>query len=270
MAKNNTYSQEQIEWLKENSSLHSNLSKEFNKVFNENKTEHAIRQICFRNNIERYKKQNDWLRKNASKYYIEELLDKFNKKFYNFNMDIEALYKRLKNNNIEYKQHIILNKKEIEWLKNNSKNKTLVQIEKEFNEKFGKDTTSLKYMINKLNIVRFSKEFGKDRKQTRTCSKYVYERVDNIVGGELYETFKSNYRKKSHIMYEKYHNVIVKDEEQCVIHLDNNYNNFEKDNLYLIDKKAYRTYLSSGYKNEILETKLNALKVSEILALTKE
>lgn len=264
------YTQEQIDWLRKNAPLHYNLAKEFNQTFDTNKTNHEIIQVCFRNKIKRYEKQNQWLKQNASKYYIEELLDKFNKKFYNFNMSLDSLYKRLKNNNIEYKQHLILNDKEINWILENSKGKTLIELEKEFNKIFNKDVTSLKYILKKYNITRFSKKFGKDIKQTRICQNYIYERTNNIVGGELYETFKNNYRRKAHIVYEQYHNITINDNTHIVIHLDNNYNNFEKDNLYLISKKAYRSYLSSRYNNQTLLTKINALKVSEIQQLIKE
>lgn len=260
------YTQEQVEWLRKNISYHNNIQKAFNEKFDTNRSEQYIRTLCYRFKIKRYEEQNKWLRENAKGRYLGDILTLFNEKFYPFEMKINTLFHRLENNDIEYKKWHVT-EEDICWLKENAKGKKINEITENYNNHFNKKVTPnlIGYLCKSRNIIRFNDKFGADRNSTRNYGTYIFERI-----GKDNENFNVSYRRKSNIMYEKYHNVKVDDENEIVIHLDNNRNNFDKENLYKLSRKAYKIYNTSRYNNQTLQTKLNALKVSEILQIIKE
>lgn len=287
----------------------SEIREEFNKVFNENRTYDSIKNVLRKKGIPkkiRDKNENlrpnysiytekekiDWLKENRNNYAsLKLLLIDFNKKF-NFNLSYVAfrhiIYKhRIKSD--KRKNPNSYSEEQKKWVKENYKNymsqyrfntKSFVN---DYCEKFGVllEEYSAKYLIKSICKL----EMNYDPKYTYyeyMCEAYPlgHERIihrewfvkvnNETLIGKKRRNDRFNYRRKTHIIYEKYHNIKVDDEKQIVIQLDDDFDNFNKDNLYLISRKAYQIYIGTKYKNECLETKLNALKISEIYALIKE
>ena len=278
-------------------------TEEFNKHFGENKSYHNIKGTIRYYGIPKLtydslknigpkrvyeKKHIDWLKENRKTQSLKELLEKFNKEFglklkYGA---FKALVRDYKIKNEKRSDPHMYSDEEISWILNNYKKylsysyfeykKFKIDLEKEFG--LNMTTGKLKHLMRKkLNLcLNFNK---------KTVSHFAMQErfpigFEKKIQGEWFVKIKNdyakksdqryNYRKKSHILYEQYHNVEVNDKTHIVIYLDNNFNNFGKENLYLISRKAYKIYFGTKYKNENLETKLNALKVSEIKQLIKE
>ena len=115
--KNIVYSQEQIDWVKDNIDLYyyKELCEEFNKKFNMDIPVHRIQYIAQRNGIKKTKlfgggapakkytiEQEEWLKEFASNYYIEEILEKFNVHF-NTNLNYNKMYHLLQRLDIKLK-----------------------------------------------------------------------------------------------------------------------------------------------------------------------
>lgn len=237
--KRNSYTNEQKEWLKENYSFYNKLTEcrlAFNEKFNLDLTHSAFDHLTDRLNIS-FRNKPIKLSKEQKKWILDN-----------------------------YKNYIGDNHYYTDKLCNDFKNKFNIEI-----------THSYVYQFLKLN--------GQDKPYSNPNHFIFPIGYEKLVGNQWYvkvsdkpqfikencrENQRHNYRRKANVLYEQYHNVKVDDETQIVIHIDENINNFEKDNLYLLSKKAERILVGSKYKNEDTKTRLNAIKVSEILALTKE
>lgn len=235
----------------------------------------------------------NWLKEHREKYVsLEEMKNDFNKKF-DFNTTVFALKGLLYKNNIKTKTNIQrhphwYSDEEKQWILDNydkyieNENFMALDFIKDFNKKFDlcikpsdltclfNRTLGIKKPHSHANYLRYN--VGRERK----IGAFWFVKVDNKPKGEKGKRpsgvikDRYNYRKKAHILYEQYHNVVVNDKTHCVVHIDNNYDNFDIDNLYLMTQEAYKIYTATRYKNQTKETRFNALKVSEILALTKE
>lgn len=287
----------------------SEIREEFNKVFNENRTYDSIKNVLRKKGIPKKirdkngnlrpnysiyteKEKIDWLKENRNNYpSLKLMLIDFNEKF-DFNLSYESFKHIIYSHGIKSakrKDPVNYSEEQKNWVKENYRNymsqyrfntKSFIN---DFCEKFGilLEEYSAKYLIKK--ILKLEMNF--DPKYTYyeyMCETYPLGHERNIHGewfvkvdnktliGRKRRNDRFNYRRKSHILYEQYHNVVVDDKTQIVIQLDDNFDNFGKENLYLISRKAYKIYFGTKYKNECLETKLNALKISEIYALIKE
>jgi hypothetical protein len=107
-----------------------------------------------------------------------------------------------------------------------------------FNTRTGRNINKvrLRDLINK----KLHTGVGRTTKSGLHTAPIGHEKLfDNVwyvkVKCDKHKLHKGNYMKKSRYMYEKYHNVKLKDDEY-VIHLDCDGDNFDKDNLYLINK----------------------------------
>lgn len=303
----NLYTEEQINWLRENvdNYFYEDLTKTFNQVFLENRSKSSIYNVLKHNqikktqfikdktvNLKKFEKkyteeQINWVKENrCCVKNLNELREKFNKKF-NMNLTETTFYSLTKNykiNNPKYLKKHYFNSDELTWIKNNidnyigDKHFYTDRFCKDFEKKFGfsLDRRTLWSKLNyhgikkpKSNPNHFMYPIGNEKK----WGNYTYVKVDDRAQTFEFGTRENqlhNYRRKTNLMYEKYHNIKLNDDEDIVIQLDENPNNYSKENLYLINKKALHIYVGSKYKNENLETKLNALKVSEIYALIKE
>lgn len=229
----------------------------------------------------------EWIKQNYHLY--KKLTDfrlAFNEKF-NLELSHSAFDHLTDRLNISFrKQTTKLNYIQKQWILDNYTNKEYIgdnhyytdKLCKDFNDKFNvKITHSYVYQFLKINGEHkpysnpnhFIYPIGHEKKVGNQWYVKVSDSPQFIQKG-CRENQTHNYRRKANVLYEKYYNVKVDDETQIVIHIDENINNFEKENLYLISKKAERILVGSKYKNEDTQTRLNAIKVSEILALTKE
>lgn len=291
---------EQNMWLFENADKFDvkELTEKFNKTFNHELSVESLRSRLYNNNIT-YKKifeetyeEINWLKENSQKYHIFALTREFNKKF-NKNLTHVAISERCKKNNLNYIRKDLhrYTKEEKQWISNNYKNymkddvMDWVKMTNDFNVLFNCNVNSVNYAFyycqdkrlenqskNHFTSENANQELNRKKiGDKRRKKNFIFVKINDVnYGSDYHADFINNYRRETNIYYEKYHNVKVNDEEEIVIPLDDNYENYEKDNLYLTTKKAYRIYITTKYKNEDKQTKLNALKVSEILALTKE
>lgn len=233
------YSHEEINWIKNNynNDLHQ-MVKDFNRLFNHNLSYKTFINLCNRHNIKSYslhkysKEEDEWIIKNYNNY--------------------------IQNNTFRTKLFINDFEKEFGFKINN---KYLIKLFKRLGIEKPKPNTGLERCP-----IGFEKKtnYGTLVKVSNNIPSKEYRWTNGV----LKQTF--NYRKKSHILYEQYYNVKINDETHLVIHLDEDNENFNKDNLYLISRKAFYVYHNTRYNNQTLETKLNALKVSEILQKIKE
>lgn len=302
--KRNSYTTEQIEWLRENvdNYYYEDLIKAFNKAFNDNRSKSSI--YCtlqnhgivktklikssldnLNHNPKYSKEQIEWLKNNYVNYKsANECRLAFIKEF-NENITFIAFTHLTQRNNLLFRNKPIkLNKEQKHWLLNNYKN--YIGDNHYYTNKLCNDFKN-KYNIEITHeyVYQFL-ELNGEHKPYSNPNHFVYPiGNEKLIGNQWYvkvsdkpqfikencrENQRHNYRRKANVLYEQYHNVKVDDETQIVIHIDENINNFEKDNLYLLSKKAERILVGSKYKNEDTKTRLNAIKVSEILALTKE
>ena len=281
-----------IEWLKEFAPKHNiyEIIVAFNERFGTNKDYQGIRHYLRYYNIPyiknpknsfRYGEEHEkWINENYDKYETRKSMFLDFKEKFNLDLGYTGFLKMISKRKGSKQIHIY-SEEEKEWVKNNYKNYVIDGTFKtsrfinDYKERFDYEpiVKDLKSTFKRMGLEKpraiptleryplgFEKEYA-EQTYVKVDDRYITEELRNQKGF-IRETF--NYRKKTNVMYEKYHNVNVDDENQVVIQLDGDKNNYSKENLYLIDQKAYRTYLSSRYKNETLETKLLALKVSEI------
>lgn len=202
------------------------------------------------------KEEVDWIRKNRNKIgntneVIRQFIEKFNKELSESSYYYICKKYKIKSDN--YKDRFIYTQEVKDFIKENIDNYSYEQLVEILQEKYNynKDRNSFNKWCND-NLKLRKKEKTKflprvdlgHEKVTQTGA--IYVKVSNEMRHRK-DSWTANYRRKTNIMYEKYHNVTVDDESQIVIQLDDNNNNFEKDNLYLISKKAYNRYL--GFYN---------------------
>lgn len=294
-----------INWLRLYAPTHKSddITKEFNKKFGFSFSVKYIRDTLVKKNIPFLvrDKNNNLSRRIITKEHIEwikENKDRYNKKglrntFYNefistFKINIKkCTFDKLLSNhsldNLNYEKIHVYTKEENEWIKNNYQKYIDEQnvflpnkFIQDYNNNFNGSMTLPKLWrrFKSLGISKPKSYSGYERfpigHEYTSSDGTVYVKISNEVGIKDKNPFFIHYKKKANILYEQYHNVVLNEKEQIVIHLDNNKSNFKKDNLYLINRKAFIIYNNTHYKNQSLETKLNALKVCEIKQLIKE
>lgn len=142
---------------------------------------------------------------------------------------------------------------ELEWVKKEVKNPIYRNdtfdwelFTKAFNEFTGRNKTpkQVKYFLgnHRITVGKHTMSpinvapIGHEKKFDGEW--YVKVSLTKIPKGERNQRNKKlNYQKKTRYMYEKYHNVKLKDNEY-IIQLDGNVNNFDKENLFLVDKSV--------------------------------
>lgn len=288
-----TFNEEQKEWImqQDKSLTFSEACKKYNSHWNTNIPTAKFRRVCknlkiyFNLTIVQYTDEElKWLRINRSKYKERDLTELFNKKF-NRNISHRTLNGMMSKYGIlkgSKKPAYILSNEQKQWFIDNYKqhahknNYNKVMIE-EFYKTFNYKLTQNQILYIFRDVLKIKKpnsytsaELGHEKILQGVCWIKVKDEVPPKDSLGRITCSRFNYRRKSHVLYEKYHNVKINDEKQIVMHLDNNNNNFDKDNLYLVSRTTERIFISSRYKNETLDTRLNAIKVSEILALIKE
>lgn len=182
-------------------------------------------------------------------------------------------YKTLTRNDLKHK---FMTFKRLEWVSENiNKYKgEIFDIEgftKAFNLEFNLNISASKL---KYSLYNNGFTFGRSTKKPVNKNPIGFEKEFD---GEWYvkvsdEKQKGNYHKfgyqrKARYMYEKYHNIKLNDNEY-VIQLDGNKDNFNIDNLYLIDRKELG-YMKNYWELNADEKKLaiNVCKLKNILKM---
>ena len=270
----NTYTEEQQKWLFENAEKHENLyelTEKYNKVFGLNDSYLRIKSFCYGENLKtknnfKNKKRDyteeeiNWLKENRCKFNnTRELTEKYNEKF-DFKRSYDSIVRVCSEHKIRrngYKE-IIDNKEYDEWLKQNYNNYPTQEIVKIAKEKFGVDTTfgAIQSKLNRLGLKKedrykfFSKPIGDE--YTYRQSVYVKVKHDKKA-----KQFQLNYRRKANVMYEKYYNTKIEDKKHIVVCIDQNINNFEKENLLLLTRDEYNRWRSKKQFYEFNDKKHN-------------
>lgn len=280
------YTKEHEDWLKANAHIYyKDLPKAFNQTFGTNLNIDNIRYLIRKYHIKHRfiftTEHITWLQNNRNNYSLTELAEQFNKQF-NTNTNKHTLSVVLPKHNIHLdnrKHSKKLSKEEEQWIIDNYKKYQNQEnynylLEKDFKSQFNwsPSPNNFKNIFKRLNLNKpihhiSSTNLG----HTKRIQNIWYIKVSNdIPKSNKRKPSRYNYRRKAHVLYEQYHNIKVDDNKQLVLHLDNNLNNFSKDNLYLISRKAFEIYHGSNYNNQSLDTKINALTLSEIQALLKD
>jgi hypothetical protein len=280
------YTKEHEDWLKANAHIYyKDLPKAFNQTFGTNLNIDNIRYLIRKYHIKpRFiftTEHITWLQNNRNNLNLTELTELFNKQFntcitkktmsvilsrYHIYSDTRKLGKKL-------------SKEEEQWIMDNYKK---YQNQENYNYLLEKDFKSqFNWSPSPNNFKNIFKRLGLNKPihyisstslgHTKRIQNIWYIKVSNdIPKSNKRKAERYNYRRKAHVLYEQYHNIKIDDNKQLVLHLDNNLNNFSKDNLYLISRKAFEIYHGSNYNNQSLDTKINALTLSEIQALLKD
>ena len=137
-------------------------------------------------------------------------------------------------------ERIEFTQEEDEWLKEVMPNHLYRDVCKMFEQKFGKILTKRQLDGHNYNVLKVSnsnkgnKKFRADKfepigYEVQYPNGYTYVKVSDT-GNQ-----KADYKSKQYVEYEKYYGNVP---ENCiVIFLDGNRENFDKDNLYALDKR---------------------------------
>ena len=184
-----------------------------------------------------------WLKENNNNYTTrKELLNALNN---HFNISLSIAY--LNQLNYRYKLSLVTDKvtysKEMFEFMQNGKHETRQELCDEFNKRFNLNLTlgKLRDLNTKhnLNIGNPTRNMHNLRKGWIEVRGYETREIgDEIERGEDVPYIKignNNYVAKHRYLYEKYHNATL-DFDDLIIFLDNDKNNFSKENLYKVSR----------------------------------
>lgn len=256
-----TYTEEQQKWLFENAEKHENLyelTKKYNEVFGLNDSYLRVKSFCYsenlktKNNFENKKRdyteeEINWLKENRSKVKnTKELTEKYNKTF-----DVKRTYGSIVRVCSEHKirrngyREIINNKEYDEWIKENYDKYSTKEMVELVKDMFGIDTSlsAIQNKINRFGLKRTDKYkfHAKELGHEYTYRQSVYIKVKHDKRAKQSQL---NYRRKANVMYEQYHNTKIDDKTHIVVCVDQNINNFEKENLLLLTIDEYNRWRS--------------------------
>lgn len=277
------YTSEQTKWLIDNANnyYYDTLSKMFNDKFECNQSIDAIRKKCKPFKTEKIKDKNQnighymnpeyikWIKENRPKYSsLKSLLPDF----CNFTGEtftyaaLKGICRRHKIRTENYKKPHQYTEEQLQWIKDNfykyDRGSYLDQkITTDFNKKFGacvnqhcmrtlitRTLKLVKYEKNSARHAYFDNLFPIGYETTNKNGEWFVKVKDDLIPGRKNSfLLTGNYRRKANIVYEQYYNCKVDDTNQYVIMLDNNFNNFSKENLMLVDRDINKSY-NSKYK----------------------
>lgn len=229
--------------------------------------------------------QKQWIINNFNNYNnYKELNIAFN--IY-FNSDLTKDSTRIYSNGLglyygkgkRLKQNHVYVKEEIEWLRQNGQTyKSSKELTKSFNNTFCINVSvgalRMKCYELKLNLPNGSVigqkaiiDFNRNRKRKigeifkkQKGQEYIRIKITD-------DSIKNDYQLLQHYKYEEYHNTKVADNE-TVIFLNGNRDDYSEDNLLKITKKEYCYLSSKGYmkgNKDIILTMLELHRVEEIV-----
>ena len=221
-----------------------------------------------------------WLRENRFKYgkkgAREKLRQDFNKTF-----NLDTSFRQFRDLLCQFVPQGIkrtyFSIEELEWTKENYKKYSdRESFTKEFEEKFNREL-NLSNFTN-LFYVKLKINFG-NVKNTKVYNFYksklfpighemkihgkIWVKINDIPRAR--ETI--NYRPKSHIKYEEYFNVKVDDKTQRVVQINEDINDFSKENLMLLEINEFKTYncKRTYYPIKLNKYLLNMIKLEYII-----
>ena len=295
------YTDYEKQWIKENRYNYKTIKEflsAFNDKFNKNMPISYMKELVItlgtRVGRKKYFEEPHgiWLRKNRIVYEnLEKLRIAFNKEF-NVDVSYYSMKKIVQNFNAfpeNKKTNNDYTSEELEWFRQNYKRFMLefrfdyeglrVEFENNFNKKLSKHYHDNLFR-NKLKIDVFY-----DRSMT-THAKNIdlypvgYEKKDRDTWLVKIEKTKfekgkrvatrQGYRPKANILYEQYHNIKVNDKTHCIVHLDRNNDNFEKDNLVLVEKKVRKHFIAKSITYDSPKLTKTLLAISQLECILKE
>jgi len=202
----------------------------------------------------------EWVKQNKDKFSSRrELLEALNKQF-NSNKTLVQVKSLGNRYHISLRYFNFSWSDKVKWLRENKhkyddREDILNDLNKQFNTNYTllqiKDM-STKY---KLNLPLANRRIRQGLMNGRIKLRGVSQRE---VGEESYHSgknifvktdntniFKDNFTLKHRYLYEQYHNVKLK-EDDCIVFLDGDHDNFSKENLYRISRKVHS--LMSGHR----------------------
>ena len=222
------------------------------------------------------KKELEWIRNNKEKCSSrQEVVDRFNQEF-NKNVSFSKFISVCKRHKISLRFQNHSWKDKIEWLKaNKDKYDDREDILDDLNKTFNTNYTlfHIKDMSTKckLNLPLAKRRINQGLKNGRLKVLGVEQ---HEIGDECYRSgeniyiktdntndFKKNFTLKHRYLYEQYHNIKLKDDD-CILFLDGDHNNFSKENLYKTSRVVHS--LMSGHRLHNAKTdKLTIIKYCE-------
>jgi hypothetical protein len=199
-----------------------------------------------------YEIHHSWLRKNIDNYRtLEDLRNAFNETF-NMNVTIKAIRRQNEKLHISKtgrRKRNSYTEEELSWvMANYKKYNSRKDFTKAYETKFNcvLNLGRFDHLFYSLLNIRLNSVYDPYERKTRDFPIGHEMKIHNIwfvkVSAIKGARERVNYRSKAHILYEQYHNVKVNDKTHIVVHLDKNFDNFDKDNLYLISRKVYQSF----------------------------
>lgn len=286
LCKSRDFTSEEKQWLKENVNKYDmkTLTDLFNDKFNSNRKINSIQLMTNRYGL-RETKTFDYIPYNEEEikwikeHYDEEdnttLYEKFNKKF-NRNLTYVAFSTRCKKIGIKKEKFIPYNKiNEINvYIYNNinnyiSNNKIdYNKIKKDVKEKFNHEIVGRQiysYLNKRMDMSGFLRQNNQPIGYEFLKDGIWYIKISN----EKYKGLMANSMLKNRYLYEKYHNYKLKDDE-LIIHLDNDKNNFDKENLIKLNRNELGIMNGNNFfQLENIDLKKCAILYSQIQAKLK-
>lgn len=194
----------------------------------------------------------EWLKLNATRDR-HALIKKFNETF-NANITMTSLKSAIHRFNLDLPSpRVRWTKDKLEWLESQSFNDKR-DLLKAFNKKYDANIN-----LDQLGHIAFLYKINIPDKQR------VYRPKGSIMHSKhnipLVKVKDRVYMSMHRYLYEQYHDVKLKDDE-CVLFLDGNKNNFDKENLYKITKRLNLIMQSNDLHNTKTD-KLTVIKVCE-------
>lgn len=270
------YTEEHISWVKDNVPNYTcmkDLHAAFNKQFNLTIKKSSFISALYDRGIKVYTKaypqeQIDWIVKNIPMYAcIKELHTAFNKQF-NLRTKQKNFESIMWNRNIRTnyinssRLPTLWTEDRLDWLRNNkdkySDRRILI---KDFNKQFGCSITLKQlHFCKKYYKINFNKKVYTEQLHYPGRN-YKHNPIGSISkrGARTYIKYKNdfqfisskdsswqNYKLKHVYLYEQYNSCVVNDDE-CVVFIDGNNENYSKENLYKISKTVQPLLITMIY-----------------------
>ena len=281
------YTQEQHQWLQNNANDYTNkdLTTLFNKQFNTNRTQDAIRSYCHKHKLikqriyyskDDFKLKSDWITAHSGTMPLRDLTAMFNKLF---NTNYKSLKDFIYHNNIPRNKYVytLLTKEEDNWIINTFNNQyTWDEFTELFNQHFNHNYTSKQiqvYVRKKLKLYTTKNERIQNYKEGYPIGSIV--KADNgTTYIKLERTNKSTggFRRPSWIPYKEYLYIQAYGpikEDEFVISLDGSFN---IDQLRVVTKSLYTIINTRGYANQglLTEAMLEVLLTEKLIKEIKK
>lgn len=281
LCENKNYTDEEKQWLKENVNKYDikELTYLFNEKFNSNRKINSIQLMTNRYDLRKTKtcdripftkEEIEWIKKHYDEEDNTKLYDEFNRKF-NRNLTYIAFSSRCKKIGIKKQKFIQYPKiNEINiYIYDNinnyiSDNKIdYNKIKKDVKEKFNYEIVGRQiysYLRKRMDLSNLLRKDSEKIGYEFQKEGIWYVKIKN----DKFKKTSQNSMMKNRYLYEKYNNCKL-NEDDIILHLDNDKNNFEKDNLVKITRKELGIMNGNKFhKLENIDLKKCAILYSKI------